>query len=127
MKGEWSVGLHLDFVPEFDVLPKAVQDELMAHMAILRFRGPLLGRPNVDTLKGSRHANMKELRFNTADGVWRFAFAFDPRRMAVVLCGGDKVGGNEARFYRQLIAVADSRFDMHAFELGRVSAIKNGA
>ena len=75
--------------------------------------GPQLGRPRVDTLKGSRHANMKELRFDAADGVWRVAFAFDPKRNAVLLIAGDKSGGAEKRFYRQLIAKADERFDGH--------------
>lgn len=67
----------------------------------------------MDTLNGSRHANMKELRFDTTDGVWRFAFAFDPKRKAIILCGGDKSGGGEKRFYRQLISKADERFDAH--------------
>jgi phage-related protein len=70
-----DVGLHDDFVPEFNDLPEVVQDELLVKMGLLeRFR-PQLGRPHVDTLKGSRHAKMKELRFNAADGVWRFLFA----------------------------------------------------
>jgi hypothetical protein len=56
---------------------------------------------------------MKELRFEAADGVWRFAFAFDPPRQAIVLCGGDKSGGSERRFYRRLIALTDQRFDVH--------------
>src|ERR1700722_17690143 len=74
---------------------------------------PQLGRPRVDTLKGSRHANMKELRFEAAGGVWRVAFAFDPKRNAVLLIAGDKSGGGEKRFYRQLTAKADERFDEH--------------
>jgi hypothetical protein len=65
------------------------------------------------TLKGSRHANMKELRFDAADGVWRVAFAFDPKRKAVLLIVGVKSGGGEKRFYRQLIAKAGERFDEH--------------
>jgi hypothetical protein len=72
-----------------------------------------LGRPHVDTLKGSKHANMKELRFDAADGVWRAAFAFDALRQAVVLVAGDKSGESQARFYRTLIATADKRFDAH--------------
>jgi hypothetical protein len=76
-----------------------------------------MGRPRVDTLTGSRHANMKELRFDAADGVWRFAFAFDPARKAIILCGGDKSGGSQKRFYRQLIEKADRRFDDHLAEL----------
>ena len=56
---------------------------------------------------------MKELRFHLADGVWRFAFAFDPKRQAMILCGGDKSGVSEKRFYRRLIDKADARFDAH--------------
>ena len=114
----WTVQLHEAFDPEFDELPEAVQDELLAHAKLLEQFGPQLGRPRVDTLNGSRHANMKELRFDSADGVWRFAFAFDPNRNAIILCGGDKSGGSEKRFYRQLITRADARFDAH------VAAIK---
>ena len=84
-----------------------------ALMPCLEQFGPQLGRPRVDTLKGSRHANMKELRFDAADGVWRVAFAFDPKRNAVLLIAGDKSGGSEKRFYRHLIAKADERFDEH--------------
>jgi hypothetical protein len=110
---KWEVDLHDEFLPEYDELHKDVQDELLAHIELLEQFGPQLGRPRVDTLNGSRHANMKELRFDAADGVWRFAFAFDPKRRAIILCGGDKSGG-EKRFYRQLIDKADDRFDAHA-------------
>ena len=75
--------------------------------------GPQLGRPRVDTLNGSRHANMKEMRFEAAGGVWRVAFTFDPKRRAILLVCGDKSDGSEKRFYRQLIAKADKRFDGH--------------
>ena len=90
-----------------------MQDELLAHLRLLEQFGSQLGRPRVDTLKGSRHANMKDLRFDAADGVWRFAFAFDPNRHGIIPCGGDKSGGSEKRFYRQLIDKADARFDAH--------------
>lgn len=110
---EWSVGLHDEFDLEFGELPEAVQDEILALMGLLKQFGPALGRPRVDTLKGSRHANMKELRFDAADGVWRVAFAFDPKRQAILLVGGDKSGGSERRFYKQLITKADTRFDAH--------------
>ena len=53
---------------------------------------------------------MKEIRFQAADGVWRVAFAFDPRRCAILLVAGDKSGGSEKRFYRQLLEIADGRF-----------------
>ena len=116
---KWSVDFHGDFAPEFQALNEVVQDELLAHVAVLETFGPQLGRPRVDTLKGSRHSNMKELRFDAAAGVWRFAFAFDPKRRAIILCGGDKSGGSETRFYRQLIAKADERFDAHLAAMNR--------
>jgi hypothetical protein len=109
----WEVEFHRDFDPEFDALPDDVQNELRAHALLLEQFVPQLGRPRVDTVKGSRHANMKELRFDAADGVWRVAFAFDPKRNAILLIAGDKSGGAEKRFYRQLIAKADERFDEH--------------
>ena len=75
---EWHVVFHEAFEGEFTDLPEAVQDELLAHAALLATFGPHLKRPRADTLKGSRHANMKELRFDADDGAWRVAFAFDP-------------------------------------------------
>ncbi len=109
----WEVLFHSDFDAEFDELSEAVQDELLAHTKLLGQFGPQLGRPRVDTLKGSHHANMKQLRFDADNGVWRVAFAFDPKRCAVLLVAGDKSGGSEKKFYRQLIIKADGRFDDH--------------
>ena len=86
----WSVDFHDEFVPEFRNLHRQVQDEVYAVAHLLKEFGPLLGRPRVDTLNGSRHANMKEMRFGAADGEWRLAFAFDPMRNAVLLVAGDK-------------------------------------
>jgi len=100
-------------------LPDDVQDELLAHTKLLQQFGPQLGRPRADTLNGSRHANMKELRFDAADGVWRVAFAFDPNRKAILLVCGDKSGRSEKRFYRQLIEKADARFDAHLARIKR--------
>ena len=79
----------------------------------------MLARPHADTLKGSRHANMKELRFDAAGGVWRVAFAFDPTRKGILLVAGGKSGISEKRFYRQLIKKADARFDDHLARLKR--------
>lgn len=121
----WNVEFHAQFVPEFEGLAEALQDELLAHVAVLEVFGPQLGRPRVDTLYGSRHANMKELRFDAADGVWRFAFAFDPKRRAIVLCGGDKSGGSQRRFYRQLVDKADKRFDSHLAAIERAGAARS--
>jgi hypothetical protein len=110
---KWEVDLHDDFVPEFHSLPIEVQDNLLAHIELLKQFGPQLTRPKVDTLRDSRYTNIKELRFNAADGVWRVAFAFDPKRKAILLVAGDKSGGGETRFYRRLIDKADARFGAH--------------
>lgn len=112
MKRDWEVEFHPAFDPEFDALEPKVQDELLAQAKFLEVFGPTLGRPRVDTLKGSRHANMKELRFTMPGGVWRIAFAFDPERKALLLVAGDKSGVGEQRFYQQLIRKVDHRFDL---------------
>lgn len=109
----WDVEFHEAFDAEFERLPVEVQDELLALALHLAAFGPRAGRPRVDTLKGSRHPNMKELRFDAAGGVWRVAFAFDPRRRAILLVAGDKAGVGQRRFYERLIAKADGRFDAH--------------
>lgn len=109
----WIVEIAEDFEPEFDALNEEVQTEVAALSRLLQRFGPQLGRPRVDTLNGSRHANMKELRFSAANGVWRLAFAFDPVRKAVLLVAGEKSGKSSRRFYRTLIRKADDRFDRH--------------
>lgn len=114
---EWVVEIGDEFVPEFYELHEDVRTEILALTRLLQQFGPQLGRPRVDTLDGSSHANMKELRFDAADGVWRVAFAFDPKRKAILLVAGDKSGGSEKRFCKQLIAKADERFDTHLARL----------
>ena len=109
----WAVLYHDAFLPELEVLPEGVQDELLALVELLAVSGPTLGRPHADTLAGSKHANMKELRFAADDGAWRVAFAFDPKRRAIILVAGDKSGKAQKRFYKALIARADARFADH--------------
>ena len=109
----WLVEFHDDFEPEFLAFEQLVQDALLAVAKLLIDYGPQLGRPYADTLKGSRYVNMKELRFEVAKGEWRVAFAFDPKRNAILLVAGDKSGGSQRRFYKQLIAKADKRFSAH--------------
>lgn len=109
----WTVEIADEFAPEFHVLQVEVQDAILAVSRLLQRFGPGLGRPRVDTLNGSRHSNMKELRFRAADGEWRVAFAFDPRRTAILLVAADKAGGSSRAFYRTLIRKADERFERH--------------
>jgi hypothetical protein len=118
MEKLWEITLHDEFIPEFRALSAIVQEELVALTLNLGERGPLLGRPEVDTLKGSGHANMKELRFRADGGVWRVAFAFDPERRAILLVAGNKSGVEQRRFYREFIRKADERFNRHLKTLG---------
>lgn len=106
----WPVVFHDALLPEVDALPRGVQKSLAAHIRLLIEFGPGLGRPSVDTLKGSRIANLKELRFSAENGVWRVAFAFDRTRVAVLLVMGDKQGVTASRFYKNLIAMAEARW-----------------
>ncbi len=117
----WAVEFHEDFLPEFREFPSQVKKELAARVERLRELGPLLGRPHVDSLNGSEHKNMKELRFEAEGGVWRIAFAFDPRRHAVLLVGRDKSGIGKDRFYKSLVDIADQRFARH---LAKLHAVK---
>jgi len=67
----------------------------------------------VDTLKGSDYPNLKELRVDAEGGVWRIAFAFDPKRRAILLAGGSKTGIGKDRFYSALIRIADARYGQY--------------
>ena len=106
----WSIEVHADLVPELRALAKEVRRELGAHVNLIEQFGPSLGRPTVDTLKGSCVANLKELRFYAAGGVWRVAFAFDGDRAAVLLVVGDKGGKDQTRFYKALMRLAEERW-----------------
>ena len=108
---KWKILFHETFDEEFQAFDESVQDAMAASANMLKEFGPQLGRPYVDTLNGSRHTNMKELRFDADNGVWRVAFAFDPKRQAVLLVAGDKSGTSQKRFYQSLIRKADQRFD----------------
>ena len=78
----------------------------------------------VDTLKGSKHGNMKELRFRYGKQVWLVVLAFDPTRQAVLLVAGDKAGADQRLFYKRLIEKADGRLSRHLSELNSLSKEK---
>lgn len=87
--------------------------QVVAALQLLQEWGPQLGRPLVDTVAGSRHRNMKELRPGSRGrSELRVLFAFDPERSAILLLGGDK-SGNWTRWYRRSIPAADDLFDAH--------------
>ena len=106
----------VETTPEFDEwlasLPESQQDAVVADVQVIRSHGPQASRPHVDTLTGSRFKNLKELRADSGGyALWSF-FAFDPRRRAILLIGGDK-HGQAKRFYRKMIPEADELFARH--------------
>jgi len=112
----WDVEATDDFTLWFEALGDADQERVAAAVEVLAELGPGLGRPFVDTLGGSRHRNMRELR--PRGGHLRVLFAFDPRRTAVLLVGGDKADRWE-RWYAAAIARADRLYDEHLADLER--------
>lgn len=101
----WEVEYTDEFAAWWKSLTPEEQSSLLASVNKLRLAGPNLGRPEVDTIKGSRYTNMKELRTQHQGRPLRTFFAFDPRRTAILLIGGDKTG--DKRFYEKMIPIAD--------------------
>ena len=108
---EWDVQLDEDFAAWLAGLDTEVRNEIIAHANLLREHGPRLGRPYVDTLKGSAFPNMKELRVQFRGDPWRILFAFDPNRAAILLIGGNKRG--DKRWYKKHLPIADEGFRRH--------------
>lgn len=110
----WEVEYTDQFGEWWDDLAAEEQDAVTAVVNVLQRGGPSLGRPLVDTIKQSRHKNMKELIPPASD--IRVLFAFDPRRAAILLIGGDK-SGEWSAWYDRMVPVADDLFDEHLREL----------
>lgn len=108
---EWEVIADEEFVAWFVRQPIGLQDEILVHRNLLKQYGPKLGRSRVDTVKGSKFANMKELRVQWKGQPWRILFAFDPKRRGILLLGGNKQGNR--RRYDKNIPIADARFEQH--------------
>ena len=108
---EWVVLFDEEFVEWLDALEESLRVKIAGHVELLEQFGPNLGRPRVDTVKGSDYPNMKELRIQHRGEPWRILFAFDPRRDAILLVGGNKA--SDKRWYRENIRIADERFRRH--------------
>jgi hypothetical protein len=117
----WDVEFTDEFGQWWDGLDESEQEALARSVELLRRVGPALGRPHVDTVKGSRHSNLKELRTQCAGRPFRTFFAFDPRRSAILLIGGDKTGDD--RFYQRMVPLADTLYDTHLEELRKEGLI----
>jgi hypothetical protein len=114
----WEVEFTDQFEEWWDTLGGDEQKQIAAAVHLLTERGPALGRPLVDTITTSRHQNMKELRVQTT----RALFAFDPRRHAILLLGGDKRDQWE-EFYEWAVPTADNLYDDHLAELREEGAL----
>jgi len=111
----WEIEFTDQFEQWWSGLDLAQQAAIAGRAELLGEQGPDLGRPAVDSITASRHNNMKELRASKS-GVLRVLFAFDPRRHAILLLGGDKSGQWNA-WYRMAIPVAGDLYDNYLKEL----------
>jgi hypothetical protein len=114
-----SMECPVEYTDEFgawwDMLTESEQISVDAHIRKLESRGPNLPFPYSSGINGSRHAHMRELRVQSGGKPLRVFYAFDPRRRAILLIGGDKTG--DKRFYDRMIPVADDLYDEHLAEL----------
>jgi hypothetical protein len=102
------------------------QEDLDVVLRLLEAYGPALTRPHADTVNNSRHSNMRELRVQSKGRPLRVFYAFDQRRIAILLIGGDKTGISNERFYRAHVRVADRLYDEH-LESTKRKKPKNGS
>ena len=113
----WEVEFTDEFEAWWNSLSKDEQEEISAKVELLEEHGPTLPRPHSDVIATSRHSNMKELRGKVTDRYLRVLYAFDPRRSALLLIGGDKTG--DLKWYEKFVPTADELFDRHLQELRR--------
>jgi hypothetical protein len=115
------VSWELEYTDEFgewwDDLTEAEQDSVDYVVRMLAREGPALRFPYSSSVRGSRHGRMRELRIQHEGRPYRVFYAFDPRRVAVLLIGGDKTGNDH--FYEEFIPVADKIYDGHLAEIGK--------
>lgn len=109
----------VEYTDEFEVwwntLSEQAQDDIAAMVHLLEDKGPVLPFPYSSGIEGSKHSHMRELRIQHAGRPYRILYAFDPRRIAVLLIGGDKSGND--RWYDEFISIADRLYDQHIKEL----------
>ena len=107
----WKILVTEEYEKWFLALTDKEQEDVLAMVEVLEMTGPWLSRPYTDTLKGTRKVkNLKELIIQHAGNSYRVFYAFDPKRRAVLLCGGRKDGKKDKRFYERMIPLAESEF-----------------
>ena len=107
----WEVEYTDEFETWWDALTEAEQIDVAAAVGLLEAQGPTLGYPHSSAEHGSRHGHMRELRIQHQGRPYRVLYAFDPRRVALLLFGGDKTGDD--RWYERFVPVADRLYDDH--------------
>lgn len=117
----WEVEYTDEFGDWWASLTEDEQVSVAASVHLLETRGPALGHPHSSGIHGSRHGHMRELRTQHAGRPFRTLYAFDPRRMAILLIGGDKTGDD--RWYDVNVPMADRLYDQHLEQLRREGAI----
>lgn len=116
----WTVKASDGFQAWFRIQDADTRAAIAAAVRFLEVDGPQLGRPRADTLNGSKLANLKELRVSKGSEPVRCAYIFDPKRQAVLLCGGSKQGKSgksEEQFYKNLIKVAEAEYSKYLQQL----------
>ena len=117
----WDIEYTDEFGNWWVNLTEDEQVSLAASVQLLEVRGPALGYPHSSGIYGSKHGHMRELRTQHAGRPLRTLYAFDPRRMAILLIGGDKTGDD--RWYDVNVPIADRLYDEHLIQLRREGAI----
>ena len=118
----WDVENTDEFGAWFVDLSEADQDAIDFTVDLLIEHGPKLRFPHSSGINNSRHSHMRELRIQSEGRPLRVFYAFDPRRSAILLIGGDKTGDD--RFYERMIPVADELYDVHLTELRQEGLLK---
>lgn len=108
---EWEIEYTDEFEAWWKTLTAEEQEDVNAKVILLQKLGPALRRPHSDVVAASRYSNMKELRIQHAGNPYRVLYAFDPRRTAILLVGGDKTGDD--RWYEKSVPIADRLYDEH--------------
>jgi hypothetical protein len=111
----WEVEASDEFKEWYESLREEERASVAESVDMLEEYGPALSRPYADTLRGSRYQNMKELRVQHQGKPYRILFAFDPRRSAYLIFGGDKTG--DAGWYVDAIRRADAIYALHLGEI----------
>ena len=113
----WEVEFTDEFKMWWDTLTLSQRRAVSHVVDLLVDKGPALGHPHSSGIRGSRHSHMRELRAQSGGRPIRVFYAFDPRRSAILLIGGDKTGDN--RFYQRYVPIADRLYDEYIEELRR--------